>query len=206
MARERDRTGVDNAGVGPDPTHAGRLRSIRDVRGLDIASGEPDIRGWEVRTIGGRRIGSVNDLLVDEDRREIVMIDVDLQDGNRHVEVPIRAAQLDRGRHCVIIDSADAEPIGDRFERRYRERMAGLTRDVEDRDRLDRDRIEADRLERDRLGRDRLERDRMKADRSSDVEEIVVEQRPVVMEETVVRRRPVGEEDLDRDITDPDRR
>lgn len=190
MAR-RDRSGADQAGVGPDPTQAGRLRSIREVRDLNIAEGEPDIRGWEVRTLSGRRIGSVDDLLVDLDRREIVMIDVDLKDGGRHAEVPIRAAQLDRSRHCVIIDSADAEPVGDAFDRRFRDRL-------EDR--------QARRTER----ADLAERE---AHEAHPVEEIVVEKRPVVMEETVVRRRPVGEEDLDHAVesdldrdTDPDRR
>ena len=33
--------------------------------GFKIADGEPDIRGWEVRTLAGMEVGEVDDLLID---------------------------------------------------------------------------------------------------------------------------------------------
>lgn len=244
MAR-RDRAGADSAGVGPEPRSASRLRSIHDVRGLGIADGEPDIRGWEVRTMSGRRIGKVDDLLIDEERREVVMLDIDLQDGERHVEVPIRAAQLDRSRHHVIIDSADAEPVGEAYDRKYQDRLATEEREREQlrAEERDRDRMRAEERERMRdenestaAARERMDHmsaedrlraaERMTGERTvrgtrtvreqglprravqpgeEPVEEVVVEQRPVVIEETVVRRRTVGQDELDREKTEGDR-
>lgn len=217
----RDRSGLDSAGVGPDPASAARLQRLSDLRDLDVALDDPDIRGWEVRTVSGRRLGRVDDLLVDEERREVVMLDVDLHDSDRHVEVPIRSAQIDRTRHHVIVDTADTEPLGEADDRAVQERLAERHRreladrersDLAERERIDRmDRMSAeDRLraaermrgERTMRGETTVReqgRPRHAAPAGPEVEEVVVEERPVVMEETVVRRRPVGEEDLDRD-------
>jgi hypothetical protein len=102
-----DRTRRDTAGVGPDPTLTGRLTRMKDMRDFRISNGEPDIRGWEVRTLSGAEVGEVDDLLIDSHRGEVVMIDIDLKGSNQHVNVPIRGVQLDRSRHCVIVDSGD---------------------------------------------------------------------------------------------------
>jgi len=210
MAR-RDRSGSDSAGVGPDPASAAQLRRLSDVKGLDVASGEPDVRGWEVRTVGGDRLGRVDDLLVDESSREVVMLDVSLREGDRHIEVPIRSAQLDRSRHHVIIDSADTQrgetlQGESRLEREDTERTdISEGERTEDRERMEHmsaeDRLRAaERMRGERTLRgERTIREQGRPHRaapaSGAVEEVVVEQRPMV-EETVVRRRPVGEEDL----------
>ena len=64
MAKDRDRTRSDLAGVGPDPTYAGELVRMHDLKGFKVASGEPDIRGWDVCTLAGADVGEVDDLLV----------------------------------------------------------------------------------------------------------------------------------------------
>lgn len=66
-----------------------------------------DIRGWDVRTISGRRLGSISDLLTDERSGEVTLLDVDLADTERHVFVPIRFVQIDRALRVVRMDSAD---------------------------------------------------------------------------------------------------
>ena len=181
--RRKDRGEHDHAGVGPDPARAGRLIPLRDARDFKFAAGEPDIRGWEVRTLSGRRIGAVDELMIDADRGEVVMMDVDLRDDSgKHVEVPLRFAQIDRQRHCVLVDSADVE------ER-------GFT--IDDRDRLDRDvRDEAVGDAQPYVSTDPRSTSSDSRTLSSDGdEEIVVERRPVVMEEVVVRRRVVDEDE-----------
>lgn len=105
MAREDNRR--DTAGIGPDPSLAGRLTRLSSMRGFDIAQGEPDIRGWDVRTLSGAEIGEVDDLLVDPHRGEVVLIDIDMKGSDQHVNVPIRGVQIDRTRRCVIVDSGD---------------------------------------------------------------------------------------------------
>ena len=90
-----------------------------------VSSDDPDIRGWDVRTVSGRQLGTVGDLLIDEQAGEVVLIDVDLPGTDRHTFVPIRVVRIERGRHVVTMDSADlpsanvARTRRESSERRY---------------------------------------------------------------------------------------
>lgn len=176
MARDRDMR-RDQAGVGPDPADGRRrLVSIDDLSGYRVASGEPDVRGWEVCTLGGRELGEVEDLLIDPDRGEVVMLEVELRGEGVHAEVPIRAVQIDRKRKVVLVDSGDISD-GVRNDTRARDRMDATEREtIRGTYRDTRDVRYGDRV-----------------DHHDDVaEEQVIERRPMV-EEVVVRRRPVDE-------------
>jgi len=167
--RDRQR---DAAGIGPYAQDAERLVRLSDLGKWDVAEGEPDIRGWEVRTIGGRDLGKVTELLVDPDAGEVVMIDVDLTPGHQHALVPLRIIEIDRGRRVVRMDSSDLTPaeqaaVEDAGSDATGSRAAST-----------RDRNWAD------TGRVRY------PGRADD--EVVVERRPIV-EEVVVRRRLVDE-------------
>ena len=105
--RDRQR---DAAGVGPYARDAERLVPLEKLGSWDVAEGEPDIRGWEVRTVGGRDLGKVKELLIDTDAGEVVMIDVDLTGSDRHALVPLRLVEIDRPRRLVRMDSADLTP------------------------------------------------------------------------------------------------
>lgn len=136
----RDETHVsrDAAGVGPHVRGGTRLVSLSELDRMRIAEGEPDIRGWEISMLSGTVIGRVADLLVDPDAREVVMLDVDLAGTDRHSYAPIRAAQVDRARRRVIIDSAELhdmndvpslsrnEPLSDDDARRFSEGYARI--------------------------------------------------------------------------------
>jgi len=160
--RDRQR---DAAGVGPYARDAERLVRLKDLGSWDVAEGEPDIRGWEVRTVGGRDLGKVKELLVDPDAGEVVMIDVDLSGTDRHALVPLRIVEIDRPRRVVRMDSADLTPAEQEAASESQEtRTEGRERTWSD------------------SGRVRY------AARGDD--EKVVERRPMV-EEVVVRRRIV---------------
>jgi hypothetical protein len=160
--RDRQR---DAAGVGPYARDAERLVRLKDLGSWDVAEGEPDIRGWEVRTVGGRDLGKVKELLVDPDAGEVVMIDVDLSGTDRHALVPLRIVEIDRPRRVVRMDSADLTPAEQEAASEAQEtRTEGPERTWSD------------------SGRVRY------ASRGDD--EKVVERRPMV-EEVVVRRRIV---------------
>ena len=184
MARDAyesaDRNHRDDAGVGPYAEKGMSLASLKELGNWDIAEGEPDIRGWQVRTISGRVIGKVADLLIDTEQREVVMLDIDVEGRHGQTLAPIRAAQLDRHERVVLIDSEDlherALPDAERTAERKRaaEREVEVTHDTE------------------RLA-DRTERDRRTVRFPRGEGEQVIEQRPVVVEEVVVRRRTVGE-------------
>lgn len=110
-----DAAGVsrDAAGIGPHARTGARLVSFRELNGYNVAEGDADVRGWEVRTLSGRELGKVADMLVDTSTNEVVMLDVDLHGTDRHTLAPVRAAQLDRSRRVVLLDSADLEDASD---------------------------------------------------------------------------------------------
>ena len=103
----------DAAGIGP---HHRPGIELTPLGRLDwkIADGDADIRGWEVRTVGGRRLGAVKELLVDRDSGEVVLMDIDLDGTDRHSLAPLRMAQIDRTLRVVRLDSGDliAQDIG----------------------------------------------------------------------------------------------
>src|SRR5919198_1578808 len=168
---DRDRLRRDAAGVGPYARDAEQLVPLGEMGGWDVAEGEPDIRNWEVRTIGGRELGKVKELLIDPDAGEVVMIDVDLTGSDRHALVPLRIVEVDRRARVLRMDSADLTPA-------EREAVAEAAS------------AESASLEaggRARSGeRAWPETGRVRYPREND--EKVVERRPVV-EEVVVRRR-----------------
>jgi hypothetical protein len=102
-----DRHGRDAAGIGPYARERESLVALSTLGSWKVSEGEPDIRGWDVRTVSGRQLGSVHDLLVDPRASEVVLVDVDLPSRDRHTFVPIRVVQIDRARRLVLMDSAD---------------------------------------------------------------------------------------------------
>jgi sporulation protein YlmC with PRC-barrel domain len=163
MARDTSRR--DSAGVGPDPMLTGQLTRMKDMRDFKIASGEADIRGWDVRTLSGSEVGKVDDLLIDAHRGEVVMVDIDLKDSNQHVSVPIRTVQIDRTRNCIIVDSGEVRGALDSISG-YSDKPAAV---VDNSREIDSRAVDA---------------------RVDAGDEVVVERRPVI-EEVVVRRRVV---------------
>lgn len=107
---EKERLARDAAGTGPHVPLGVRLFRMHELQDWRVAKGEPDIRGWEVRTISGTPIGKIVDLLVDPTRGEVVMLEIRLEEGgNDHTLAPIRAAQFDRANRIVNLDSGDVQ-------------------------------------------------------------------------------------------------
>jgi hypothetical protein len=118
---DRDRR-RDAAGVGPYAGDVDRLVPLSEMKKWDVAEGDPDIRHWEVRTVSGRDIGKVRELLIDPDQGEVVMLEIDLSASDRHARVPIRIVQIDRAARMVRVDSADVTPLEAAGETKPRER------------------------------------------------------------------------------------
>jgi hypothetical protein len=94
-------------GAGPFAREREELVALRNLNSWTVSEGEPDIRGWRITTVSDRLLGKVDDLLIDTDSHEVVFIDVELPDADRHTFVPIRVAHIDRVRRAIIMDSAD---------------------------------------------------------------------------------------------------
>ena len=83
------------------------LGQLDDFR---VAEGDPDVRGWEVLASDGRKIGEVDELLVDTSAMKVRYLDVDVDGGvmgggeDRHVLIPIGYARLEVERDCVLLD------------------------------------------------------------------------------------------------------
>ena len=146
MARkDRSRGRADAAGVGPYVQKGVRLVRLGELGSFKFADGEPDIRGWEVRTISGRQLGEVSELLVDAEAGEVVMLDISISNGTRHSFAPVRAAMIDQAARVVRLDTGDlqdeelpslatddsadaglreeeARQFGERYERAYGDR------------------------------------------------------------------------------------
>lgn len=110
MAKPKgQRRPTDSAGIGPYARERERLVPMKKMRGWNVVDGESDIRSWEVKTVSGKVLGTVNELLIDPDAGEVVMLDVDLAGSDRHALIPIRVVEIDRSRRVVRADSGDLE-------------------------------------------------------------------------------------------------
>ena len=90
-------------------TSAGHLARLSDMDDFKVADGEPDIRGWDVKTADGQKLGDVDDLLVDTAMMKVRYIEVELDKkfatdkDHRHVLAPIGSARLDDDRDDVLL-------------------------------------------------------------------------------------------------------
>ena len=87
-----------------------RLMHLKDADDLQVAEGEPDIRGWDLRTMDGQRIGTVEDLVIDTEVMRVRYIEGKLElaeggtDTERSVLIPIADARLDEDEDDVLVD------------------------------------------------------------------------------------------------------
>ncbi len=97
-------------------TDAGLVR-LEELKGFRVAEGDSDIRGWEVKTPDGNKIGKVEELIVDpvESRVRYMEVNVDRNvlglDEDRHILVPIGAARLEEKGNNVLIERLPAQGL-----------------------------------------------------------------------------------------------
>jgi hypothetical protein len=80
-------------------------RSIED----HLPEGRPDIMGWPVVAGGDSRVGTVRDLFVDQDTRRLRYLEVDLDDREDTVLVPVGHARVDQQGHRVVLPGLQRE-------------------------------------------------------------------------------------------------
>ena len=94
-----------------------RLQEL-DRSDFEIVRGEPDIRGWDVRGTNARKVGEVEDLIVDAQEKKVRYMVVDLDDNelklrHRKVLIPIGLAELDQKDDDVLIPNISAQQLGE---------------------------------------------------------------------------------------------
>ena len=92
-----------------------RLQEL-DHSDFEIVKGEPDIRGWDVKTRTNHKIGAVEELIVDAQEKKVRYMLVDLDDNelklkHRKVLVPIGLAELDQRHDDVLIPNVSLEQV-----------------------------------------------------------------------------------------------
>ena len=96
----------------------GELAHLKDLKDFDIPKGEPDPRGWDVKTADGVKIGKVDDLLVDTGAGRIRYVEVKLKGDvadraeKDYVLIPVGAARLDDKSDDVIVSVDQAKLAG----------------------------------------------------------------------------------------------
>jgi uncharacterized protein (TIGR02271 family) len=101
-------------------TDTSNLAPLSRLDDLKIASGNPDVRGWDVVASDGRKIGKVDDLLVDTNSRQVTYLGVDLDRGlfaslfsgqnqQGHVLIPIEEVDLGRNGQVMVNSISSSE-------------------------------------------------------------------------------------------------
>lgn len=93
-------------------------RRLQELGGSDfeIADGQPNIKGWDVKDENGKKIGEVDELIFDVQTRKVRYIVLDLDDNDfdlddRDVLVPIGIAQLHDKDDDVILPGVTADHL-----------------------------------------------------------------------------------------------
>lgn len=117
-----------------------RVVALDELDDFSVAEGDPDVRGWDVLSADGRKIGQVDNLLVDTAAMKVRYLEVDVDDdvlegsGDRHILVPIGYARLHEEDDQVLVDSLKStdvmalpeyrqEPLTRAYESSVRERF-----------------------------------------------------------------------------------
>lgn len=94
-----------------------RLVRLKTMKKHRVASGDHDIRGWDVVTSDHKRVGSVDDLVFDTEsmRTRYVVIRVDRKildtKSDSHMLLPIAGASLDPNDKRVYLEEIDSERL-----------------------------------------------------------------------------------------------
>ncbi len=98
------------------------LRRLRDLPSFELATGDPDPRGWAVRGSDGQAFGTVDELLVDPISQQVLYLNVQLLDGlpgvassgphaDRRILLPLSAVNLDMEGTSVFITNLSRDTV-----------------------------------------------------------------------------------------------
>lgn len=98
-----------------DTTKHRRLQEL-DRSDFEVAKGEPDIRGWDVKNGAGLKIGEVEELIVDAQKKKVRYMVVDLDDNelkieHRKVLIPIGLAELHEKDDDVLLPAITVDHL-----------------------------------------------------------------------------------------------
>lgn len=90
------------------------LYRLSDLADYEVADRDPDVRGWDVVSADKKLIGKVDELIVDPDAMKVRYLDILIKEDiyeagtdNRHLLIPIGAAQLDSKYDIVKVNDIE---------------------------------------------------------------------------------------------------
>lgn len=96
-------------------TGSGRLERVDKLNDVDVASDEPDPRGWNVVGHDGRKLGTIDHLIGDtaamKVRYLVMKADRGILNEDRSVLIPVGQAHLDTRGNRVVVDALDANVL-----------------------------------------------------------------------------------------------
>lgn len=101
------------------------LRRLGELSDFQVASDDPDVRGWGVTAAEGRGVGEVEELIVDPSAQKVRYLEVGLdREGfglrnERRVLIPIESAQINRRDHAVVVTGLSRDAIASLPESEY---------------------------------------------------------------------------------------
>jgi photosynthetic reaction center H subunit len=119
----REEEGLERTAGAAPAGRGGSIARLSELDNYEVADGQADIRGWEVRMQDGRKVGRVDELIVDTValRARYIEVKVDKaftgKDDDRWALIPIGTAQLHEEKDEVIIDRFPAAGFLTREER-----------------------------------------------------------------------------------------
>lgn len=98
------------------------LRRLRDLPSFELASGDPDPRGWAVRGRDGQPFGTVHELLADPLAQRVLYLDVLLTPGlpgllppaphtEQRILLPLAAVDLDNEGRSVFVTALSRDTV-----------------------------------------------------------------------------------------------
>jgi len=98
------------------------LRRLRDLPDFEMATGDPDPRGWPVRGGDGQAFGIVQELFVDLETRRVLYLNVQLDRGlpgvpapTPHIEtqilLPLASVNLDTEGNSVFVTTLRRDTV-----------------------------------------------------------------------------------------------
>jgi len=98
------------------------LRRLRDLPSFEMATGDPDPRGWAVRGRDGHAFGTVDELLVDPNSQRVLYLNVLLETGlpgmlapaphtDQRILLPLTAVNLDLEGQSVFVTALSRDTV-----------------------------------------------------------------------------------------------
>jgi photosynthetic reaction center H subunit len=96
--------------------HHDRVGPLSDMSDFKVADNDPDVRGWDVISADGRKIGEVEDLIVDTSAMKVRYLDVDVDkdyraDKDHRILIPIGQAQLHEKEDHVHVNALSSTEV-----------------------------------------------------------------------------------------------